>query len=280
MTKNETNIRHRVRKLLRLAAKDRNNSEAEANAALMKAMELIEAYDLDPTEYGEEHGESVEYDRNRYAVGVLWISKTMIGWRKLLAVSAAMATGCKIVTTRTNSSKLIDALDPSDEESAKLMQTWKDNEAPWCPGRVISMTGTEQDRAVCRAIFEYLCSACDRLAKSHVRKVSQLKKEGYHVSPRREGNDYRCSYADGVMNQVEDKRRKQRGARSTSALMVLERDEEHVSKATDDIWGRLLAGSRISYRHNQGAYGKGSSAYLGRNTMGSNGGGSTRCIGS
>lgn len=285
---NRRDVINKVRKLLALGDKARNSSEAEANAALMKAMELIERHDLDADEYGESHAELVEYNRDDYGVSILTAARSTPFWRRRLVQAAAMATGCKAIQSYWPlGAHVRDAIDADDKETHDLLREWTSEAAgapvnyPCTRGKVMVVTGRPEDRAVCRAIFSYLEDTCLRLAREHVRKVSARKKRDMEergwsrLSPRTEGNGYRSSYAEGVLNQVLDKKRQQRGERKGHGLIVLDREQDNLRQAFDAIFDpRSLVNVRGgSYSHNQSAYSQGSKAYLGRNTMGGNRGG-------
>lgn len=250
------NIAERVRKLLALADQERNPSEAEAAAALAKAMELIERYGLTSEDYGEQHEELVAYRREDYAVRVLDVTSKQTTWRSVLAQTAALATGCSGVVSWVGNPTLKKVL---GRDCLTRIASYESK------AKAYTVTGREEDVSVAAALYEYLSSTCDKLARSHVTRSG---------GGRAAGHSYRISYAQGAYAQVAARGRRQRDELGDRALAVVDNGEENLRTALGEIWGNLTLGRKFRYQKNKEAYERGSSAYLGRDTVGGSGAGS------
>lgn len=227
----------RVKKLLALGDKERNPSEAEAEAAFRRAQQLIEKHglQLDELEFAEDPNllDAKRFKRFDFTFG----KKIVFQWERTLAQAVARATGTRVVLS------------------------WKDRL------QVAAFVAHENDGDIALAMYASILSVAKSVQRQWLaerRGISGFSKLA---------NDFLDGFSYAIWKRAADDADAHRAAQtagSRTSLMVISKDDAALA-AEKEMFPRAKKlpgrGSRVSEGYEAGLE-RGRNRVLGRGTLG------------
>jgi hypothetical protein len=232
----------RVRKLLNLADKSRNNSVHEAEAAFKRAQKLIQKFGL--------RADEIEFEQDREFLALERFKKfewncgksILFGWERIVASAVATATGTRVIFSRTY-----------DRNLGKTV-------------RVAVFVGHQNDGPVALAMMPAALDMARQAAKAYA------KEHGFKVHTRL-GKDFLLGFAQGLDDRAyadaQAHKKKAKTGGGSKALIVVDKAKQ-TSVAVKKFFPRLVNGPKLTMRYSgarSAGYKQGNTRTLGGNAV-------------